>query len=75
MYHHDPNINVALEIQAERVRALRAVGQTQPGDPAAPVWLNAELPTRPHGRRLRRWWPALAVLLVALTLVLAAWAR
>jgi hypothetical protein len=73
MYHHDPNINLALEIQAERVRAVQAVGQIQGDDSVSPVWPNAELPTRSLWGRLRRWWPAVAVLLIGLTLVLVAW--
>ncbi len=73
MYHIDPNLNTALERQAERVRAIRAVGQTQPREPAAAVWLNTDRPSHPQRGRRRRWWPAVAVLLIGLALALVAW--
>jgi hypothetical protein len=38
MYHSDPMINIAVEHQAERVRAVQAYGQTHRPATAAPSW-------------------------------------
>ena len=57
MYHLDPSINVAVERQVERVRAVRAYSQAPRPELSERAWLNENevKPLRlPH---LRRWWP------------------
>ena len=48
MYPLDPNINVAVERQAERVRAVQAYGLRQDLEQSAPSWSpdNAARPNR-----------------------------
>ena len=37
MYHHDPNINTAIERQADRVREVRAYGSNERAAPTRPA--------------------------------------
>jgi hypothetical protein len=73
MFHIDPNTNTALQRQAERVRAVRAYGNTPRPEQFAPDW-GAERPG--PSRRVRRMALALAavapiVLIVAAVVLLA----
>ena len=73
MYHNDQNINVALERMADRVRAVRSIGQTPASAVDERAWLNDDEASAPRLPSLRRWLPVAAGFVVLLGLLVFAW--
>ncbi len=76
MYHIDPNINVALERQAERVRAVRTYGQTPPSAHDNRAYLAEALISGQPPALHRRWSQLVTGLVIfglAVLAMLAVW--
>ena len=72
MYSLDINTNTAVERQAERMNAVRRVGQAHTASPATQTWAAEDAPRLRQPARVLQAGLVLAVLAVGMLLALAA---
>ena len=72
MYHLDPNINTAVERQANRMHAVRAFRSNQSSQQAAPSWTSSQSQTNRITAKVTLALTAAAPIVLALAWALAA---
>jgi hypothetical protein len=72
MYHLDPNINTAIERQADRLQAVRAFRLNSSSQQAAPSWTNGQSQTSWITAKATLALAAAAPIILALVWALAA---